>query len=183
MSSKYSLHEEHTLYFTTSTVIGWLDVFTRPCYRKIIYDSLQHCRDKKGLSIHAYVIMSNHLHMIVSSQDKHLKDIFRDFKTFTSKRMVEAIKDNPKESRRKWMYAMFQYAGRTKENHSNRQFWQFGNHAIPLWSEPVIWQKLAYIHQNPVRAGWVAEPWHYLHSSARQYNGMKGEIKVDLLWN
>lgn len=96
---------------------------------------------------------------------------------------MQELSQNPSESRGKWMKAMFKYAGLTLTRKQNHQFWQYGNHPIPLWSEDVIWQKLAYINQNPVRTGWVAEPWHYLHSSARAYNGMSSEFEVDLFWS
>ena len=55
------------LYFVTSTVVDWIDIFTRPKYKHIILESLAYCQEKKGLRIYAWVLMSNHLHMIVSS--------------------------------------------------------------------------------------------------------------------
>ncbi len=58
------------LYFTTSTVIDWVDIFTRPSYRHIIVDSLSYCQSHKGLIIYAWVLMSNHLHMIVDTNDE-----------------------------------------------------------------------------------------------------------------
>lgn len=54
------------LYFTTTTVVDWMDVFTRPVYKRIIIDSLRYCQKHKGLDIFAWVLMSNHLHMIVA---------------------------------------------------------------------------------------------------------------------
>ena len=74
------------LYFTTSTIIDWMDVFTRPLYKHIIVDSLKYCQDSKGLEIYAWVLMTNHLHMIVGTESNHqIGDILRDFKKFTSK--------------------------------------------------------------------------------------------------
>lgn len=79
MGSRYLLHSTHNLYFTTTTVVGWVDIFTRQIYRDILYQSWTYCREKKGLRIHAYVIMTNHIHMIVSSEEVPLQGIFRDF--------------------------------------------------------------------------------------------------------
>ena len=62
-----------------------LDVFTRKDYRDIVLDSLRHCQNEKGLLLHAWCIMSNHLHMIVSGKEGSLSDILCDFKKFTSK--------------------------------------------------------------------------------------------------
>ena len=58
------------LYFTTSTVVDWVDIFTRPEYKHIILDSLAYCQESKGLDIYAWVLMTNHLHMIVGARNE-----------------------------------------------------------------------------------------------------------------
>ena len=85
MSEKYKAKELGELYFITVTIIDWVDVLTRPIYKEIIIDSLRHCQAHKGLKIHAYVLMSNHFHSIVSSNENPLQDTIRDMKKFTSK--------------------------------------------------------------------------------------------------
>ena len=51
-----------------------------------------------------------------------------------------------------------------------------------LTSLPVLWQKLNYIHYNPVRADIVKEPEHYIYSSAGDYiNNTKGLIALEFL--
>ena len=69
------------MYFVTCTVVHWVDVFTRVEYRKLVVDSLIHCQKEKGLRIHAYVIMSNHIHLLLSRTETAnlLSDILRDF--------------------------------------------------------------------------------------------------------
>ena len=57
---------------------------------------------------------------------------------------------------------------------------EYTNHPTLLYSQEVIMQKLNYIHQNPVRAGWVLEPEHYLYSSAVDYAGKKGLVDIYL---
>ena len=51
--------------FITLTVVDWVDVFTRAEYRDFIIQCLEHCQKNKGLDIYAYVIMTNHLHLVV----------------------------------------------------------------------------------------------------------------------
>jgi putative transposase len=98
-SEQYYVQNENETYFITSTIVDWVDVFTRPIYRDIIVDSLKYCQASKGLDIYGWVLMSNHLHAIVEARDGFkLSDILRDFKKFTSKRIIEAIKQEP-ESR------------------------------------------------------------------------------------
>ena len=90
-------------YFITMTVVGWVDVFTRKNHRDAIIESLKYCQKEKGLIIFAYAVMSNHIHMIVDTNEPYLiKDVIRDFKKFTSKKILQQIQNEP-ESRREWM--------------------------------------------------------------------------------
>ena len=155
-----------------------VDIFTRPVYKQIIVDSLKYCQANKGLDIYAWVLMSNHLHAIVEAREGYkLSDILRDFKKFTSKRIIEAIKQEP-ESRRDWLLYRFEFAGKFKTNVDNYKVWQDGNHAKECTSAKFTLEKLAYIHENPVRALIVEAPEHYLFSSARNYVGLPGLLEV-----
>lgn len=80
----FKIQNQEGLHFITITVVGWVDVFTRTQYKDIIIESLKYCVSSKGLKLYAYVIMTNHLHLIVStSEGNELSDILRDFKKFT----------------------------------------------------------------------------------------------------
>jgi len=151
------------------TVLSWIDVFTRQENRRIIIDSLRYCIKEKGLNVYAYCLMSNHLHMIVNSNEPYeLKDTIRDFKKYTAKKnMEQIIKGN--ESRREWMMETFKKAAKKSKKYKNFKFWKSGNHALELYSEKFKWKKVNYIHHNPVKAGLVnkAEDWRY--SSAENY--------------
>ena len=57
------------MYFITSTVVDWVDVFTRPVYKHVIIESLEYCQKEKGLIIYAWVLMTNHLHAIVGVEE------------------------------------------------------------------------------------------------------------------
>jgi putative transposase len=108
--------------------------------------------------------MTNHLHAIVSSSKNNLSDIIRDFKKFTSSQIIEAIEQNGKESRSKWLLWLLKQKNETGEN--KKQLWQPGNHPIEIRTEKFYKQKMQYIHQNPVRAGWVRNEEDYEWSSA-----------------
>jgi len=165
MSTRYKTWPGH-LYYCTTTVVGWMDVFTRQMYVDILYDSIRFCQQQKGLELYAYVIMPNHFHIIARTQDTALNYVLRDLKSWTAKQIMDAVDTNPQESRREWLMHMFRYYGRGSANNKEMQFWQHGNHPIELRSNAVFWQKLQYLHNNPVKAGIVTEPYHYLHSSA-----------------
>lgn len=108
MSEKYKIVEEGIPYFVTFTVVKWLDVFTRNEYRDIIIDSLNFCQKNKGLNVYAFCIMTNHIHLIISSsKNSKLSNIIRDFRGFTSKQLKQMIMESPLESRKDWMLSVF----------------------------------------------------------------------------
>jgi putative transposase len=169
------------LYFLTLTVVDWVDVFTRPSYRHILIDSLKYCHQYKGLELYAWCLMSNHLHLVAGAKDGHnLSDILRDFKKFSSKAIIKAIQEE-NESRKDWLLNRFAFAAANDTKTKNFKFWQDGNEAKELHTNSFIEQKLEYIHQNPVVAEIVAEPEHYLYSSALNYAGQPGLLDVILL--
>ena len=73
---------------------------------------------------------------------------------------------------------MFERAGKKNPNNQEYQFWQQNNHPIELNTNELMEQKLDYVHQNPVEAGFVANPEDYLYSSAIDYAGGKGMIPI-----
>jgi len=125
--------------------------------------------------------MPSHVHLIFRAKDNNLSDILRDLKTYTSKEMQKMIEGNTTESRKEWMLWLMERAGAKNSNVKNRQFWLQHNQPIELWSADVTEQKLNYIHQNPVEAGFVWEPEYWKYSSAIDYSGGKGIIEIDLL--
>lgn len=181
MPEAYQIKDQFALYFLTPTIVFWLDIFTRKEYRDIVIDSLKYCRKHKHLEIFGYVIMSNHLHLIVRSKNGTLSDTIRDLKKFTVNKILEQI-DSVNESRRKWLLSEMAYAARKHKRNSHYQLWTHENHAVELISNKMIDQRLEYLHQNPVKAGFVDEPEDYIYSSARNYTeGRDCLMKVDLL--
>ena len=178
----YKIVNQHELHYLTMTVVGWIDVFTRKDYKDIIIESLKYCQKEKGLLLFAYVIMSNHLHLIVrAGGEQGLSSIVRDFKKYTSKTIIASIQHHPQESRRDWMMRMFKYYAKYNKRNKEYQFWQQDNHPIELISPKWINQKIDYIHFNPVQAGIVDKAEEYLYSSARNYRNREGLIEVEVL--
>ena len=113
--------------------------------------------------------MTNPLHLILSAKNENLSDVLGDFKKFTSKKLIKAITDNPKESRKEWMLEIYSREGHKNSRNKDFQFWRQDNRPMELYSAAFVFQKTNYIHQNPVEAGIVEKPEHYLYSSARDY--------------
>jgi len=100
-SRAYKFHKPEGLYFITFGTVGWVDVFTRRDYKDILVESLGFCQKEKGLLLYAWVIMSNHVHLIARAREgARLQDIIRDLKKYTSKQIVKAIAEHPGESRK-----------------------------------------------------------------------------------
>jgi REP element-mobilizing transposase RayT len=127
--------------------------------------------------------MTNHIHLIISrNKEIPCEDIIRDFKKYTCNKIIEAIKENNKDGRKKLMLDIFSKHGKLNSNNTNYQFWIQDNHPIELFNNKIIDQKLEYLHNNPVVAGFVNEPEHYLYSSAMDYAEKKGLINVEFLF-
>ena len=123
MSSKYKVGESAIPHFVTFTVVGWIDVFSREQYKELFTDSLKYCMEHKGLVLHAWVVMTNHVHLIISSDTNKLENIVRDIKKFTSKQIIKAIEENTQESRKAWMLNIFSFTGMHNNNNKDFQFW------------------------------------------------------------
>ncbi len=179
----YKIRNKEEIHFLSFAVVEWADVFSRQQYRDILVKSLEHCQNEKGLRLHAWCIMSNHVHLLVSSIENDLSSIIRDFKKFTSYAIVKAIIDNPRESRKDWLIDLFKKAGHQNSRNTTYQFWRQDNHPKEVFSRRFTVNKLAYIHNNPVEAGIVEKPEHYLYSSARDYFMTKrvGLLKIDFI--
>lgn len=181
MSEKqgYKIRNQEASYFLTFQVVGWLDIFTRQIYRDIVVDSFIYCQKEKGLEIHGWVIMSNHVHCMLSSKIGKLSDTIRDFKRHTSKQIIESIQTE-NESRREWMLHQLKYFASRHKRNQMYQVWTHENHPIELRGE-MFDQRLAYIHNNPVKAGIVWNPEDYMYSSSIDYCGGKGLIGIDYI--
>jgi putative transposase len=182
--SRVQSMNDHEVYFVTFTVVEWADVFTRPSHANVLLEAFRYCQAEKGLVVFAYVIMSNHVHAILTSRHatNTLSDIVRDFKKYTSKRIIEQIKTQP-ESRREWLLYLFAKAGKYNANNTEYQFWQQDNHPVVITSLKFARQKLDYTHLNPVRAGFVRTAAEWRYSSAAAYLGEDDNplLSVDFL--
>ena len=176
----YKIRNQGATYFLTFTVEGWIDLFTRKVYRDIILDSFMFCRKNKGLQIHAFVIMSNHIHVIWTAKNNNLSDIIRDFKTHTSNTFIKVMQE-VLESRRGWLLHMFKYYARGTNANKVFKIWTNDNHPEEIFTQDFFYQKLKYIHENPVRVGLVKKETDHIYSSASNYAGLESIIPIDFL--
>jgi putative transposase len=135
----------------------------------------------KGSPLFTYFRDQFHFHAIVSAKENHnLSNIIRDLKKFTAKELIRLIEEIP-ESRRVWLLNRFAFEANKTKRGQDYILWQEGYQGKQIISNSFLDQKLEYIHQNPLKEGWVAEPEHYLYSSASNYAGELSLIEVELL--
>lgn len=151
------------MHFITITVIEWVDIFTKADYFVIIADSLNYCKKHKGLKLYEYVIMPNHIHLMVKAKDGYqLSGIIRDFKKHTTKEILYKLKS---DNRRYILNLLNNSFARKKGN--EKQIWQRENCSVTISSEKFYLEKANYIHKNPVKQNFVERPGDWLYSSAK----------------
>ena len=174
--SRYKIYEPTHPHFVTCTILHWLPIFTRKESVEIVLNCLKFLQKQDALKLHAYVILENHLHMVVQSND--LKKSMASFKKFTA---VELLKLLHKENATTLLdqLAFYKKAHRKEKTY---QVWEEGYQPKLMQNDLMLKSKIEYIHQNPVKKGYVDKPEHWRYSSARDYNGMSGLIEVDRFW-
>lgn len=133
----------------------------------------------KELHLQGFVIMPNHVHFILSVGEKiNLSDVIRDFKRHTSKEITDLLKNEKKRGILREFYKTADFEGRGNVY----KVWQEGFHPITIESENFFYEKLTYIHENPVRKGFIEKPEYWKYSSARNYiNDDHSIIRVECL--
>ena len=174
----FAITKDAEYYFCTDTIVGWQYVFTSFPFFNAIIESLKYCQTEKGLRIHGYVIMPNHIHTILSAVNGNLSDILRDFKRFTSHKISEILTETNTAKLLSYFSTVAERVGKGNDY----KIWQSGSHPEAIISQDFFKQKLNYIHDNPVRKGFVEQPEHWLFSSARNYAfGDHSILKVELI--
>jgi putative transposase len=173
--SRYTITQPDQPHFVTLTVLHWIPVFTRPATVDIILDSLRHLMTE-GLQVYAYVILENHLHLVVQSPQLD-KDMAR-LKAFTAKQLIRYLDEHNVKTILEQL-AFYKKAHKTDRAY---QFWQEGVHPELIQNEAMMRQKVEYIHHNPVKRGYVDKAEHWRYSSARNYLGQPGLLEVCRLW-
>ncbi len=176
MRTTYKIYDKEAIYFITSTIIENIPLFCNETMFNILIDSFKYCRNEKGLKLYAFVIMDNHFHSIVSSEN--LINIIRDLKRHTAKMIIKEI--NTMNS--SWLLNQIEYWKKEYKRGSHYQIWQEGYHPQQIISEEMLMQKIEYIHNNPVKRGLVERGEYWKYSSARNFLGDNSLIELDKLF-
>jgi len=170
------LPDDQIPYFVTCTTVNWLPLFSNPDIAQIILNSIKFLLENKRIILYAYVLMENHIHLVAMAQD--LAKELANFKSFTARQMVDYYQAHHHS------FILEQLALDKEDLETGRKYkvWQEGVGPKRIYERKMMEQKIAYIHHNPVRCGYVDEPEHWRYSSARNYADMEGLIEVCKNW-
>jgi REP element-mobilizing transposase RayT len=175
MSEKYKAYEADAPYFITFTLVEWIPLFAIPEFASVIVDSLKYCITKKGLLIFGYCIMPSHVHLIVQSNINPLGSTIRDLKKYAATQIDLILKS---DERYNGHLKVFQNKATEIKRNKFIKVWLDGYHPEIIFSNHFFFQKLNYIHNNPVMAGLVTKPEDYYYSSARNYAGLDAPLEI-----
>jgi putative transposase len=163
--NRKSFMELGQIYFWTATINKWQKLLQQDVYKEIIIDSLRYLTEKEKIDVFGFVIMPNHIHLIwrinenngkETSQASFLKYTAHEFKKLLSQYKQENLGLSDFE---------------IEANNKSYEFWQRDSLAIHLYTQKVAYQKLDYIHANPVNERWclAKQPSDYFYSTASYY--------------
>ena len=163
--SRFKFHEDYYPYFITNSIVGGVSVFDDPPIAEIILDSLHFIQQNFEVIVFGYILMHNHMHMIVQAEE--LSDQIRKFKSFTARKVLDSLA----ERNRSILLNRIAQARVTKKKESDYQLWQEGSCPKQIDGEHKMRSFLEYIHYNPVQVGFVERPEYWRYSSVRAYLG------------
>ena len=173
---RYKVKQNDSPHFLTCTVVEWLPIFTRPQAVDIVLDSLRYLQSRKEIILYGFVIMENHAHLIVSSENP-ARTMGR-FKSFTARRIIDLLISK----REKGTLRQLKHGKLPHKTDREYQIWQEGSHPVLIQGREMMRQRLEYVHGNPLRRGYVDDPVHWRYSSARNYAGVEGVLEVLTDW-
>ena len=157
------MFSDGNIYFTTATIYRWLPLLQEDKYKDILISSLKFLTDHNRLYVFAYVIMSNHLHIIWSEKTSSTKESAKaSFFKYTSRQFLNKLKGEEPGFLQKFL---------VNKKDRMHQFWKRNSLDIEIFSEKIFEQKMNYIHNNPLQSQWqlVDDAVDYSYSSAKFY--------------
>ncbi len=174
--SRYKIYEPSYPHFVTCTVLNWIPLFTNKESVQIILDTLQYLQENDNLKIYAYVILENHLHLVVQSDN--IAKTMAKFKAHTARELIKLLVDRNVQT----ILEQLRFYKKSHKKDREYQVWQEGIQPKLIQSDSMMMTNINYAHNNPIKRGYVDNASHWRYSSARDYEGSCGLIEVERFW-
>ena len=164
------------LYFFTATCNNWQNFLQAAEYQQIIFDSLTHFTENELCSIYGFVIMPNHIHLVIGILPENTKSFQQQFLKYTSQQIIRAMKKTEAPLLNKMI---------STQSDRAYHFWERRPKWKSIMHTDMFWQKLRYIHNNPLQGKWslVSSPQDYSASSASSYIDGVSHFDFLKLWD
>jgi putative transposase len=170
------MYENHMQFFT-ATILEWKKLLRYDWCKDIITSSLAYLVKENRVTVYAFVIMPNHIHLIWRiDENRKREDVQRDFLKYTAQRIKsELMVHHPA------VLKHFEVKAKDREY----QIWERNPLSIDILNNDVLFQKLDYLHNNPIQDKWqlCASPEDYIYSSARFYECNQSTWTFLTHWN
>ncbi len=167
------------LYYITFTILGWKEIFINDKFCDIAYKWFYYAKDKYGNKINGYVIMPNHLHVLMRITDKSpkLSILIMNAKRFMAYEIIDLLEADKK------MELLEYFKIEPNKKKAKHKIFQPRYDSLLIQTQKIFLQKLNYIHNNPCQEKWrlADNPEDYKYSSAANYVDKSGNYPVDLV--
>jgi REP element-mobilizing transposase RayT len=159
------------LHYVTGNLLNRVPVFKEDGCCQAFLNVCSTLRKEWPAKLIAYVLMPDHFHLIVNPRDGNIRGFSGALKSLSARKIIDASGSD-------------RFIRETPDvDGSIHQVWQDSFKAQPLWSGWMIWQKINYIHANPVKARLVPSAKSYRWTSFRAFYSNSGEpLPVDQDW-
>ena len=169
------------IYFITYIIYKWIQIYTEEKYFYLVYKWFDHMKQHYGNKVHGYVIMPNHLHLLlyISERSPDVSKLVQNAKRFQTYGIIDYLLLDKKTD----LIKIFTEKAETKKVAKHKVF-KGRFDSKEMVNSDLYREKLNYIHNNPCTPRWrLAEaPEDYRHSSASNYIKGYGIYDVDLIY-
>lgn len=151
------------IYFWTATINKWQHLLQNDEFKNVIIGSLEYLSKTGKIDVFAFVVMPNHVHVIWRVNEDNGKETSQaSFLKYTAHEFKKMLKNEGADK-------LSDYA--VEADNKNYEFWQRDSLAVHLYTQKVAYQKLDYIHLNPLAEHWqlANDPCNYKYSTAKFY--------------
>ncbi len=160
----FNSNEKNIFHYLTFVTFRRVPIFKSEQTCRLFIDSLQETRKKHQVKLIAYVIMPDHIHLIVNPLNRDIELVGKELKGISGNKIIRWLKEN----RYKTSLEKLRLNKVGKKNHTY-SVWQKRVKSVDLWSHKFIVQKINYIHLNPVRVNLCRHPAKWKWSSYNAY--------------